>query len=98
MVILESSERIMSKGVKRSSSDTSEGNRPEKRARVLLSDDSDGEGSTDGHRTGTARDSEVLANDYVLSVNKDFAKRFEYNKKRQEVQQRKYAYVLRCIK
>lgn len=88
----------MSKGIKRSSSDTSERNRPEKRARVLLSEDSDGEGSTDEHRSGIVQDSKVSANDYVLSVNKDFAKRFEYNKKREEVQQRMYAYVLRCIK
>lgn len=81
----------MSTRRKRSSSDTSEGNRPEKRARVILSEDSEGEGSTNELQTGTAHDDQVSANDYVLSVNEDFARRFEYNKKREELVQRMYA-------
>lgn len=80
----------MPKGIKRSSSDTSEGNRPEKRARVLLSEDSDGETSTDEHRAGSAHDTKVSRKTYVLSVNEDFARRFEHNKKREELQHRTY--------
>lgn len=84
----------MRKGTKRSSSATSEENRPEKRARVLLSEDSDGETSIDESQTGFAYDKNVLANNYVLSVNEDFARRFEHNKKREELQQRKHTWFL----
>lgn len=94
MVTLASPRHSITKGMKRSNSDTSGGNRPEKRARVLLSEDSDGEASTDQRRTGSAHDDKVLANDYVLSVNEDFARRFEHNKKREELQQRTYTQVV----
>ena len=94
MVILEPSGQIMPKGSKRSSSATSEENRPEKRARVLLSEDSDAENSADEHQTGFVHDSKVSASDYVFSVNEDFARRFEHNKKREELQQRTYTQFL----
>lgn len=88
MVTLYSSKQHVGTGIKRSSSVVSEGpgNRPEKRARVLLSEDSDGESETsaDENQTASARDSR----NYVLSVNEDFARRFEHNKKREELQQR----------
>lgn len=79
----------MPKGIKRSSL-APEGNRPEKRARVLLSEDSDGEASADENQIGSAHDSKVSPSNYVLSVNEDFARRFEHNKKREELQQRTY--------
>jgi hypothetical protein len=77
-------------GTKRSSLDTSEKGRPEKRARVLLSEDSDGEASADGSGIGSADGSDAPGNNFVLSVNQEFARRFEYNKKREERQQRMY--------
>ena len=78
----------MNKGVKRSSLARSEDGRPEKRARVLLSDESDGETSAHRSITASGDDGKVLASDYVLEVNQDFARRFEHNKKREELQQR----------
>lgn len=93
MAILETSGRSIPKGIKRSSSATSEGNRLEKRARVFLSEDSDGESCADGSQIGSADDKKVSASNYVLAVNEDFARRFEHNKKREELQQRMYTRV-----
>lgn len=93
MTTLKASGHTIPKGIKRSSSSSlamNENGRPEKRARVLLSEDSDGDSSANGSKTGLTDDSKVSASNYVLAVNEDFARRFEHNKKREELQQRMY--------
>lgn len=80
--------QIKPNGTKRSSLPPSPDARPVKRTRVLLKEDSEGETSADGSRSGAVNDSNVSATDYVLAVNQDFARRFEHNKKREELHQR----------
>lgn len=91
-------EQAVSKGTKRSSLTTSGGDRPQKRARVLLSEDSDGGTGVDEPKIASADEKEGSASNYVIAVNEDFARRFEHNKKREELQQRMCTRVSRLDK
>ncbi|KAL8854840.1 MAG: hypothetical protein Q9221_000346 [Calogaya cf. arnoldii] len=56
---------------------------PRKKARSLLADDEDSTSSSDDTAGGALLPSETPSN--VLTINQDFAKRFEHNKRREEL-------------
>lgn len=62
--------------------------RPRKKAKILLDDDSD-YGAT---RSGEIprEDEGKSSGDHILAVNQEYAQKFEHNKKREELQRRVY--------
>lgn len=65
---------------------------PSKKSRTLLDDDSS---SDSGSESGGVR---IDNNDNGFKINEEYARRFEYNKKREERQQRMYAALFYVFK
>lgn len=59
---------------------------PRKKARSLLADDEDSTSSSDDTAGGAILPSETPSN--MLTINQEFAKRFEHNKRREELHKR----------
>ena len=77
-----------SKDVRRQGSVLSTSERPRKKAKILLDDDSDDGASESG---GISVEEEGKpSDDHILGVNQEYAQRFEHNKKREELQRRVY--------
>ncbi len=77
--------------IKRKSLEQVESERPTKRLKALLEEDdtSDGEDSVSGSDGGVlARNDDSGFGGHGLKVNHEFARRFEHNKKREELQKR----------
>ena len=68
-------------GLKRNSTPLDASETQEKRAKTLLGEDSD-------------NDSGTSATGYTIPINQEFAKRFDHNKKREELQQRKFTFCM----
>lgn len=86
-------EKFHSRDAKRQGSAQSTFERPKKKAKVLLDDDSDYGASGPG---GISSEYEGKSSgDHILAVNQEYAQRFEHNKKREELQRRAYnvAYI-----
>lgn len=67
----------------------SNSHRPRKKTKILLEDDSEGEGSLDSYSTEvSAKSDNSSSNDHILAINQEFAQRFEHNKEREERQRR----------
>lgn len=77
-----------SRDTKRQSSAQSICERPRKKAKILLDDDSDYGASGSGEIPG--EDEGKSSGDHILAVNQEYAQKFEHNKKREELQRRVY--------
>ncbi len=77
-----------SRDTKRQSSAQSICERPRKKAKILLDDDSDYGVSGSGEIPG--EDEGKSSGDHILAVNHEYAQKFEHNKKREELQRRVY--------
>lgn len=80
-------EKSHSRDGKRQSSAQSSCERPRKKAKILLDDDSDYGASGSGEISG---DEGKSSGDHILAVNQEYAQKFEHNKKREELQRRVY--------
>ena len=79
-----------SKSQKRKSLELPQNGRPPKKSKVLLDDESVDDEETNP-RTATyssIKDHGIAATGDAFVINQDFARRFEHNKKREELQQR----------
>ena len=74
---------------KRKGSSSNHSQRPRKKTKVLLEDDSEGDGSHGSYsRENSAKVDNSSSNEHILAINQEFAQRFEHNKKREERQRR----------
>ena len=81
-----------SQGAKKRSSENLDRQQPPKKIRVLLPEDdqSNTEQDTYGNSKGVSPDgSDPSFGDHGFTINEDFSRRFEHNKKREELQKRK---------
>lgn len=77
-----------SKNVTRPGSVLSTSERPRKKAKILLDDDSD-DGTSESGGISVEEEGKP-SGDHILGVNQEYAQRFEHNKKREELQRRVY--------
>lgn len=79
------------KGQKRKNSKPSPNVSPRKRSRVLLEDESLEDEETNHHSAANmpSKDQGIRTTGNAFVINQEFARRFEHNKKREELQQRK---------
>ncbi len=84
-------QKSQEKGRKRPNPSAAENGRPEKRAKPLLEDDTSDEESESSVSGDVPSERQISPiNGKGFTVNQDFAKRFEHNKKREELQKRTY--------
>lgn len=76
------------KDVRRQGSVLSTSERPRKKAKILLDDDSD-DGTSESRGIPVEEEGKP-SGDHILGLNQEYAQRFEHNKKREELQQRVY--------
>ena len=87
-------------GVKRDAIDSQAGERPQKKSKILLSDDGSSdndERSASGHYEGQGTSSGDQYAENIITVNQEYARRFEHNKKREERQRRGWNLLLRYV-
>ena len=79
------------KGQKRKNSKPPQNVSPRKRSRVLLEDESLEDEETNYHSAANmpSEDQGIRTTGDAFVINQEFARRFEHNKKREELQQRK---------
>lgn len=79
-------EKSHSRDTKRQGSAQSTCERPRKKAKILLDDDSDN--VERGRGEIFSEDEGKSSGDHILAVNQEYAQKFEHNKKREELQRR----------
>lgn len=80
--------QFVPRNVKKRDVALNESPRSGKRTKVLLEDNADED--THSKKPITSENALTDVNEHVLSVNQDFARRFEHNKRREELQQRQF--------
>lgn len=78
-------------GVKRRASEVGQSQQPRKKVKLLLEEDSfdqEQDPTSESDSVPTAKDQKVREI-HGLTINKDFARRFEHNKQREELHRRK---------
>ena len=89
----------LSNGVKRPLHGTTKNGPPQKKMKALLENDSNDEDSSASSQSGgvVVHDSGAASNGGDLKINEKYARRFEYNKKREEFDRRKNLFGGLCI-
>lgn len=90
-------EKSHSRDAERENSAQSICERPRKKAKILLDDDSDD--SARGSGGSLVEEERNSSGDDILAVNKEYAQKFEHNKKREELQRCVYnvPYIVRKV-
>ena len=89
-------EETRTKGLKRTAFGYDGDGRATKKLKSLLTDDngSGDEGNSSPHSVGILENREALSSgENVFTVNQEYARRFEHNKKREELQRCEYSFV-----